>query len=517
MNRETHHIPNPATDNVANAVKTVSHFDNSVSYTYDAGSRVTGMTVNSPGFTNSLTYTYNDKSLLNSVISSVGEFVFTYDEAGRKTKVEYPNGVDTTYTLAPGGRVEGISVVNSGSTTLEQLDYTYEPASGFIESVTRDLTLTLVNADRAAGAYDKANRTTAFNGETVAHDANGNLTQLGDTTYTWDMSSRLIAVNTPTSYSTYTYDANGNRVSKTVDGVRTDYVYDGLDVVLELINNTPSAYYVRTRNIDQPLARVELNPDGTVERVGYYHADVQGSIIAVTDEDGAVIERYAYSPFGVTEIVLDDAEFDNPYYFTGKPWDVEAALMYFNARYYSPEMGRFISVDPIGFESGDLNFYRYVGNNPVNYSDPLGLAKCTYSISSHTMVCGPNSGGNELPLGPDKVFSGVDTPILQCRNNPSEECQSSMNIGPIPEGEYDMILDGREGREKFWILRVAPLWKRIINKILGGREGFWLHPGSVSLGCITAKKNNIAVMRQYDAIHKLLISEQGSNTLQVVP
>ncbi|MFC1770140.1 RHS repeat-associated core domain-containing protein [Nitrospirota bacterium] len=222
----------------------------------------------------------------------------------------------------------------------------------------------------------------------ITYSANGNLTRFGDTTYTWNHSNRLVAVNTTTSYSTYTYDALNRRTSKTVDGVRTDYVYDGLDVVLELINNTPSAYYVRTRNIDQPLARVELNPDGTVERVGYYHADVQGSIIAVTDEDGAVIERYAYSPFGVTDIVLDDAEFDNPYYFTGKPWDVEAGLMYFNARYYSPEMGRFISVDPIGFEGGDWNLYRYTGNNPINFTDPLGLDTWSGAASNQSVFAG---------------------------------------------------------------------------------------------------------------------------------
>ncbi len=113
--------------------------------------------------------------------------------------------------------------------------------------------------------------------------------------------------------------------------------------------------------IDEPLARI--TPDGAVR---YYHADALGSIIALTDENGNMTARYNYSPFGQTEIVLDTdgSGAANPFRYTGREQD-ETGDYYYRARYYSPEMGRFLSEDPIGFAGGDVNFYSYVGNSPV--------------------------------------------------------------------------------------------------------------------------------------------------------
>jgi len=97
-------------------------------------------------------------------------------------------------------------------------------------------------------------------------------------------------------------------------------------------------------------------------------------VIALTDENGNVVARYNYGPWGETDIVHDDdgSGVANPIRYTGREMD-ETGLYYYRARYYSPEMGRFISEDPIGFGGGDVNFYSYVGNRPVNVNDPLGL------------------------------------------------------------------------------------------------------------------------------------------------
>jgi len=92
-----------------------------------------------------------------------------------------------------------------------------------------------------------------------------------------------------------------------------------------------------------------------------------------TDIDGNVVTQYNYSPFGQTEVIGTDIP--QPFRFTGREYDPETDLYFYRARYYSPDMRRFISEDPIRFAAGDVNFYAYVGSNPVNFIDPLGLWK----------------------------------------------------------------------------------------------------------------------------------------------
>lgn len=64
------------------------------------------------------------------------------------------------------------------------------------------------------------------------------------------------------------------------------------------------------------------------------------------------------------------------YHLTTKQYDIDAGLYYFNARWYDPQVGRFTQQDPIGFKGGDINFYRYVRNNQIYYTDPNGLVPC---------------------------------------------------------------------------------------------------------------------------------------------
>ena len=166
----------------------------------------------------------------------------------------------------------------------------------------------------------------------------------------------------------YTYDAMGRRVSKIVNGTATQYLYDGLNLIAELdASGDAIAWYVHTLNVDEPLARVEADED-----IYYYHADILGSIVALTDSSGDVVTQYNYSPFGVANAISEGVV--QPFRFTARELDAETGMYFYRARYYSPTLARFISEDPIRFASGDVNFYRYVGNNPVNNVDPLGLA-----------------------------------------------------------------------------------------------------------------------------------------------
>ena len=87
--------------------------------------------------------------------------------------------------------------------------------------------------------------------------------------------------------------------------------------------------------------------------------------------NGALAERYAYSPFGQVNAPSHPA-IGNPYLFAGREFDSETGLYYSRARYYDPDMGRFLSTDPLGYADG-MNLYAYVRNNPINRVDPLGL------------------------------------------------------------------------------------------------------------------------------------------------
>jgi RHS repeat-associated protein len=108
-----------------------------------------------------------------------------------------------------------------------------------------------------------------------------------------------------------------------------------------------------------------------------------GSTIALTDETGAVVESYQYDAFGAVSIddasnsALSASPRENRFLFTGREWIGEIGLYDYRNRVYSPELGRFLQTDPIRFEAGDVNLYRYVGNRASISSDPLGLEeKC---------------------------------------------------------------------------------------------------------------------------------------------
>ena len=111
------------------------------------------------------------------------------------------------------------------------------------------------------------------------------------------------------------------------------------------------------------------NQNGTF----YYHRDHQGSIVALTDSAGAVVESFTYDKhYGTIINHTKTIETNNLYAYTGREFDTDE-LYYYRARYYDPQIQRFISEDPIGFASSDFNFYRYVENSPVNFVDPTGL------------------------------------------------------------------------------------------------------------------------------------------------
>ncbi len=155
-------------------------------------------------------------------------------------------------------------------------------------------------------------------------------------------------------------------MSKTINGTTTQFVYDGLNPLQELNGASPpvaTANMLTGLGIDEYFQRSSSN--GTFS----YLTDMLGSTLALADSSGALDTTYAYDPFGNVAV---NGTSGNPYQFTGREND-GTGLYYYRARYYSPTLQRFISQDPIGLLGGNLDLYAYGLEDPVRYSDPLGL------------------------------------------------------------------------------------------------------------------------------------------------
>ena len=195
-------------------------------------------------------------------------------------------------------------------------------------------------------------------------DLNGNMTGDGTRTFEWDAEDRLRRVLVAGSaVAIYEYDGFSRRQRKTVGGVTTTYVYEAGRVAQERKSSGETLRYYEGPGIDQHLA-----VDGLPGSVNYYVPDHLGSIVQVTDASGDVVFSREYDPFGRLTVGTNQAG----YGFSGRDWDVDAGLYYYRARNYDPGLGKFISEDPIGFESGETNHYSYVSNNPTNFTDPAG-------------------------------------------------------------------------------------------------------------------------------------------------
>ena len=334
--------------------------DYAINYIYDDAGRRTVMW----GDHFDVTYGYDDANRLTHVfhqsVFGLNIVSATYDAAGRRTSVTKPYDIVTEYTYDAASRVTGLTY-RKNTSTLGTLSYMYDAAGNRLR-VGGTWARTGLPPALTSATYDAANRNLTFGTQALSYDLNGNLLNDGTSSYTWDARNRLTGITGPVS-ATFQYDATGRRMRKTINGWTTDFVYDGINPVAES-SIYGTEFVVTGLGVDDFLLHTGLGAN--------LLTDVLGSLVATTNSAGAVESAVTYEPFGATQV--SSSGWPAPAYrFTGREHDEPLYLHYYRARYYHTDLQRFISEDPIEFAGGDINLYAYVLNNPMRYTDSLGL------------------------------------------------------------------------------------------------------------------------------------------------
>ena len=391
-----------------------------VGYAYDAdGNR---SDVNYPGG-NVATTTYGGRGQVAAITFDGAQVVgYDHDPAGNVTARHLENGTDALFTHDAANRLTGIehrkgtnllasfaytldSVGNRKSKTQTGLNplaenYSYDPTDQLVQAkygtartvgyqydATGNRQNVSDNGSSQTYSANALNQYTSAGGNSLTYDANGNLTSASGAAYTYDAQNRLTSATVNGIVATFTHDPRNRVVKRVTDGAVVNLTYDGWDLIEERdAAGALQQVYVHGAAVDELLATI--TPSGAV----YYHADGLGSTVALTDNTGTAVETYTYDAFGAATVhdptTLDtrpSSHFANRFLFTGREWLAALNFYDYRNRAYSAELGRFIQTDPIRFTAGDVNFYRYVANNPVNLTDPLGL----WTVGGRFNVSGP--------------------------------------------------------------------------------------------------------------------------------
>lgn len=440
-------------DNLLNT-ETTTYADNTprtVTYSYNAnGNRASiqypnGFRVNS---------TYTPRNQLDSLINNAGGATIAshiYDLNGNLTARNVTeNSTSSSYTYDGLDRSTNISHAFAGGNT-RTFDYGYYPLTNNRKWTRRDSNKGDVfgydlNDEVTATQLDIVNPDTsspvAASGIQITYDANGNrntmttnsvtdtyvtndlnqynartssptspglydpkgnaTTNLDGTINTYDAQNRVLSVQKGTVSETYKYDGINRQVSRTIGtGAATYNVYDGWNLIAEYASGatTPATSYV-------------YGPTGLIKRISgatssYYYQDASGSTSHLANSAGSLLEWYRYDLQGApifydsTSQLLTASTAGNRFLFTGQQWYSNVGVYDLRNRFYSPDVGRFLQGDPIGFKGDATNLYRYCGNNPIMRSDPSG--------EDGLIV----QNGNNVTIYAQLVFVGISAPAAQ--------------------------------------------------------------------------------------------------------
>jgi RHS repeat-associated protein len=272
------------------------------------------------------------------------------------------------------------------------------PSAGSTDTFQLDGVGNWMRRNNAANQVNVMNEYEQMGGVAQRHDDNGNVADDGRNRYEYDALNRLRRVTRKSDnavVAVYRYDAFNRRVERVVTNSgalneRVQYVYDGWREIEER-RGTAVQQYVYGMWIDEPLTLdQDQNNDGVVDQTFYYHQDGKANVVALTDAGGRIVQTITYDAYGRPSFGQNAVA--NPYLFAGRRYDPETGLYYFRARFYDPMRGRFLQRDPIGMWTDAANLgngYTYVGNNPLSWTDPLGLVRIRVVKGGCSAFCGP--------------------------------------------------------------------------------------------------------------------------------
>jgi len=337
-------------DGIGNVVTLGYPDGQTVSYSYDAAERLVSL---NDWLGKTTAYTLNKAGQVTSALfgnNSRAEMV--YDAAGRQTSL-----INKT---ASG------SVISSHLMTLD--------GNGNITKAETQLPLepSLPNVNRSF-TYDKANRLSTYNDSAVSHDDAGRITGLAGATYSYNDRDQITAMSGNKSAG-YAYNGDGHRIMRNIGGNITRFVIDPNRELPEVLAETNNAGIVQ-RNYIYGYGLVEQID--SADAASYYHYDPTGSTLALTNAVGIITDSYAYTPYGETTASGSTV---NPFRYVGKlgVMDDGNGMQYMRARYYRPDVARFMSLDALAGSTDkpqSLNRYAYVQGNPVMGVDPSGLSR----------------------------------------------------------------------------------------------------------------------------------------------
>lgn len=338
-----------------------------VHYTYNTAGQLLSMTAADRPAVN---YGYDTAGRLQTIQQGSETYTHTFDQLSRRTSLVRPNGVTTSYTYDTVGRVSRLTHSDAANQPLEDYQYTFT-ADNQIDSITSLSPAGPRPEEATAGPADAANRVRQFGPNTYDFDAVGQTTRKtdasGTTQYSWDARGRLTGASLPGGQNVnYTYDVLNRRTSRSAGGATTQFLYDGPEVVIDRDNSGSAVDYLHGVGMDEHLR--QSSPAGVL----YSLQDQLGSIAALTNAGGNVVERQQYEPFG-----RSNGSSLTRFGYTGRERDSATGLLYYRARWYDSQQGRFLSEDPAGLSAG-LNLYSYAGNNPILFNDPFGLSVASF-------------------------------------------------------------------------------------------------------------------------------------------
>jgi len=426
-------------DRIGRLTSTVDSYNRTVGSQYNDNSQRTRLTYPDGHY---ISYEYYDNGMLRYIkddsSTPVTLATFEWDTLSRLTRVTYANGQYEEYDYEDAGtgdddRGNNVKQVSYSPSAMYSYDYIYDKVSNATNktygSMNYDFTydnkyqLTATDyygtGNDYAFSYDGVyNRTSVIGRSTtnyslntsglnqyatvgtsnLTYDDNGNLTSYVGLIYQYDHENKLTAVLAADIYTTirsYAYNWDNSLASMCraypyPQSVTTTYVHDGPHIIAEYEDGTLKRKFIYGPGIDFPVLMISVA--STSETKYYYFHDALGSVVALLNNSGSVVESYHYTPFGFPTVceaagtdgkwlTNDDIQrqipiesgYGNPYMFTARRWEHYTGLYYYRARFYSPNLGRFLQPDPIGYYDS-MNLYQYCLNNSVNFVDPLGLA-----------------------------------------------------------------------------------------------------------------------------------------------